>query len=172
MSGRPTGRILVSACLLGDPVRWNGRARPAAHPALERWRAEGRLVPVCPELLAGFPVPRPAAETRGGDGAAVLDGAARVVESTGRDATEAFLLGAERALELARARGCRYALLTDGSPSCGSRTVFDGSFGGTRVPGAGVAAALLERNGVSVFAETGIGALAALVDGEREEEGA
>ena len=161
-------RILISACLLGRPVRWNGKGKPTAHPALARWQNEGRLVPVCPELEAGFPVPRPAAETRGGDGTAVLDGAARVVENAGADVTDAFVRGAEAALRLAQEQGCRYALLTDGSPSCGSLSVFDGTFTGSRVPGSGVCAALLCRNGIAVFAESQIDVLAALLEQDRD----
>ncbi|MBN3821378.1 DUF523 domain-containing protein, partial [Paraburkholderia sp. Se-20369] len=55
-------KILVSTCLLGQPVRYNGAAKTAAHHALDAWRRDGRLVPVCPELAAGFGVPRPPAE--------------------------------------------------------------------------------------------------------------
>ena len=84
MGGPP--RILVSACLLGQPVRYDGRGkRGRGRDRLARWRAEGRLVPFCPEVAGGLPTPRPAAEiTPGGDGAAVLAGdAARIVTCDG-----------------------------------------------------------------------------------------
>ncbi|MEV4252932.1 DUF523 domain-containing protein [Spirillospora sp. NPDC049652] len=55
-------RILVSSCLLGRPVRYDGAAKPVTDDLFERWRAEGRLVAVCPEIAGGLPVPRPAAE--------------------------------------------------------------------------------------------------------------
>jgi hypothetical protein len=41
-----TDKILVSACLLGRPVRYNGSAKTIEHPALERWRQEGRIVSI------------------------------------------------------------------------------------------------------------------------------
>ncbi|MBO2029406.1 DUF523 domain-containing protein [Klebsiella pneumoniae] len=41
--------------------------------------------------------------------------------------------------------GLSAALLTDGSPTCGSQFVYDGSFRGRRKAGAGVAADLLPR---------------------------
>lgn len=156
-------KILVSACLLGRPVRYNGAAKPLGHPAIERWEAEGRIVSVCPELSAGFSVPRPPAEIScGAAGAEVLAGTARVMDATGRDVTDLYVAGAEAALKLAEANGCAFALLIDGSPSCGSGFIYDGSFAGRRHAGNGVTAALLQQNGISVFSDTQIDALQAM----------
>ena len=153
-------KIIVSACLLGRPVRYNGSAKTLTHPALERWQREGRLVSICPELAAGFSVPRPPAEIAAGrSGEAVVSNQARVIEATGADVTDLFLAGAEATLALARELACRFALLTDGSPSCGSGFIYDGAFTGRRQAGAGVTAALLRQNGLEVFAETEIDAL-------------
>lgn len=96
------GRILISACLLGQPVRYDGTARPLRHPTLAHWQAAGRLSALCPETAGGLPVPRPAAEIEGGDARAVLAGRARVLDRRGRDLTSAFLDGAHRALALCR----------------------------------------------------------------------
>ena len=154
-------RILISACLLGRPVRYDGRGKAVSDPNLERWNAEGRLVPICPEILAGLPTPRPPAEIEPGrSGRDVLDGRGRVFEATGRDASDDFRRGAAAALALARENGCRFALLTNGSPSCGSGFVHGGRFDGQRVAGEGVVAAQLRRHGVRVFAETQIADLA------------
>ncbi|OAP40875.1 hypothetical protein AU381_03005 [Sinorhizobium glycinis] len=149
-----TAKILVSACLMGHAVRYDGAAKPLSHPVIERWRAEGRLVTLCPEMSAGMPVPRPPAEIDGGrTGADVLSGTGRVVEKTGSDVSGAFRTGAENALSLALATNCRFALLIDGSPSCGSSFVYDGSFNGERVAGEGVTAVLLRQNGIEVFSD-------------------
>lgn len=153
-------RILVSACLLGAPVRYDGTGRPLGHPVLERWRAEGRLVPVCPEMLGGLPTPRPAAEIAGGGGDAVLDGQARIVTGDGSDVTSAFVDGARAALAAAEAHGCAFALLMPRSPSCGLGLIHDGTFSGTLVPGRGTTAALLARAGLAVFGAGDIDALA------------
>ncbi|CAN0645343.1 Purine nucleoside phosphorylase [Burkholderia cepacia] len=155
-------KILVSMCVVGHPVRYNGSAKTAAHVALERWQREGRLVPVCPELAGGFSVPRPPAEIAGGaSGQQVLSGAARIVDVNGTDVTAPFVAGAQTALALARTHGCRFAILADGSPSCGSMFIHDGSFGNRRHAGAGVTAALLREHGIEVFADTEIDALEA-----------
>jgi uncharacterized protein YbbK (DUF523 family) len=156
-----TAKILVSACLLGRPIRHDGSANPVAHPSLEQWRREGRLVTVCPELTAGFNVPRASAEiSQGQSGQAVLAGHAQVFESTGADVTGLYVAGARAALALAREHDCRFALLVDGSPSCGSSFIYDGSFDGRKHSGEGVTAALLREHGIEVFAETEIDALA------------
>ncbi|GAA2126885.1 DUF523 domain-containing protein [Actinomadura napierensis] len=156
-------RILVSSCLVGRPVRYDGAAKPVAAGLFERWRAEGRLVPFCPEVSGGLPVPRPPAEIVGGDGAAVLGGTARVVTGTGADVTAEFLRGARLALAAARRAGARVALLKEGSPSCGGARVYDGTFTGTSVAGSGVTAALLRREGVHVFGEDDLEAVETLL---------
>lgn len=146
-------KVLVSACLLGERVRYNGADARCASDVLERWAREGRLLPFCPEVAGGLPVPRPAAEIGEGDGRAVLSGAARVRDQAGRDLTGFFREGARAALEAARAQGARLAVLKDGSPSCGTAAIYDGTFSGTRRAGPGVTAALLEENGIRVFSE-------------------
>jgi uncharacterized protein YbbK (DUF523 family) len=147
-------KILVSACLLGERVRYHGGDAALSNPILERWRREGRLVPFCPEVAGGLPVPRPAAEIQGTGGLAVLEGTARVITSAGADVTDAFLAGARAALEAALRSGSRVAVLKDGSPSCGSTEIYDGIFSGRRRAGVGATAALLAKNQVRVFNET------------------
>ncbi|MDQ0324720.1 uncharacterized protein YbbK (DUF523 family) [Rhodopseudomonas julia] len=155
-------RILISACLLGEAVRYDGGARPLRHPALARWHAEGRVVAVCPELMGGFSVPRRPSEIADGcSGEDVLAGRGRIVDISGADVTDGFLAGARAALQIARTHDCSFALLIDGSPSCGSSLIYDGSFGGHKHAAMGVTSALLRANGIEVFADHEIDALAA-----------
>lgn len=166
----PMDRILISACLLGRPVRYDGNGKRLDDPRIARWQAEGRLVSVCPELMGELPVPRPAAEIAGGSGADVLAGRARVVTSTGEDVTAAFVAGAEATLDLARRSGCAHALLIDRSPSCGSFNIYDGTFSGRRMAGAGVTATLLAAHGIGVFADHEIDRLAEAVEAGKRRE--
>jgi len=146
--------VLVSSCLLGNPVRYDGRAVPRGDAVLSRWLEEGRVVAVCPEMAGGLPVPRPPAEIEPGrDADAVLAGLARVMAVTGDDVTAPFVRGAREALATARERGIRVAVLKEGSPSCGGNYVYDGHFAGQRLPGAGVTAQLLRSAGLQVFSE-------------------
>ena len=158
-------KLLVSACLLGRPVRYDGNAKTLHDSLFDRWMQEDRLIPVCPELLARLPTPRPPAEiAQEESGAAVLRGTASVIEASGEDVTATYLAGARAALELAVREGCRFALLTDGGPSCGSSFIYDGSFTGRRHAGEGVAAALLREHGIQVFSPRQISDVAALLD--------
>ncbi|CAM2069722.1 DUF523 domain-containing protein [Sulfidibacter corallicola] len=146
-------RILVSACLLGEKVRHDGRHKLSDHPVLARWREEGRIVPVCPEVAGGLPTPRPPAEIFDGDGDAVWRGEAKVRNRHDTDVTEPFTKGAEQALALAVDQGARLAVLKAKSPSCGVGLIYDGSFSGNLIPGSGVTASLLESHDIRVFTE-------------------
>ncbi|WP_061240126.1 DUF523 domain-containing protein [Ectopseudomonas composti] len=149
-------KILVSRCLLGHRVRYDGGAH-GPFDLLQQWLGEGRVVALCPEVAGGLPTPRPPAEIHGGQGGAVLDGRLPVLTIDGEDVTTAFVDGAEQALALVREHGIRLALLKARSPSCGNLENYDGSFSGVRVAGEGVTAALLRRAGVQVFNEQQFG---------------
>jgi uncharacterized protein YbbK (DUF523 family) len=154
-------KVLVSACLLGEKVRYNGASAAADSAILTQWVNDGRIVPFCPEVAGGLGVPRPAAEIAGGSGEAVLQGHASVATASGADVTDAFRRGAELALAAARAHDARLAILKDGSPSCGSASIHDGTFSGRKRAGPGVTTALLERHGIRVFSESEIADAAA-----------
>ena len=146
--------VLVSACLMGSPVRYNGADKRSDHPVLARWRAAGRIVSICPELAGGLPVPRlPAEMPSGAGGLRVLQGVAVVRDAQGADVSAEFVRGAEAALQLARAHAIKLAVLKEGSPSCGSGFIYDGTFSGQRVTEQGVTTALLQQNGIRVFSE-------------------
>ncbi len=140
---------LVSACLLGMCTTFDHGSHPQPH--LIELAARGCVIPVCPEVAGGLPVPRPPAEIVGGDGHAVLDGRARVVTVEGQDVTQAFIRGAQVALEVARRWGIETAVMQPRSPSCGPATIYDGTFTGRLVAGQGVAAALLSRHAIRVL---------------------
>jgi uncharacterized protein YbbK (DUF523 family) len=141
--------VLVSACLLGEACRYDGKSKGSS-PVMRA--LEGKeVVPVCPETGAGLGVPRPAVELSGGTGEAVLAGHARaVVAGTREDRTAAFRHGAELALEAARRFGATVAVLKERSPSCGSQgTHVDGSV----VRGRGITAALLHSAGIIILSD-------------------
>lgn len=129
-------KLLVSRCLLGHRVRYDGGAH-GPYDLLQRWQDEGRIVPLCPEVAGGLPTPRPPAEIPGGQGGAVLDGRLPVLTDDGADVTAAFVAGAEIALRLVQQHGLRVAVLKARSPSCGNTHNYDGHFDGTLVAGEG-----------------------------------
>lgn len=140
-------KLIISACLLGVPCRYDGKSKPISGIAELEKLAE--LLPICPECDGGLPTPRVPAERVG----------ERVINREGGDVTEAYQRGAEAALALARRTDCSVALLKAKSPSCGKGTIYDGSFTGSLTAGNGVCAELLLQNGVHVFSEQEIDAL-------------
>lgn len=134
--------LLVSACLLGVSCNHLGRGSPRA--VIDEFRTRYRLIPVCPEVAGGLPVPRDAAEIQS-------DG--RVVTTEGDDVTDAYERGAAYAVELAHRVGAKGAVLKARSPSCGSAEIYDGSFSASLVEGSGKTAAALWRAGIEVRSE-------------------
>jgi len=146
-------KILVSACLLGEKVRYDGGDSRQAG-LLETWQTEGRVIALCPEVAGGLPVPRAPAEIQ-------TDG--RIINIEHEDVTDAFERGATRALELCRAHQIQIAILKEGSPSCGSSLINNGNFDRTKIPGKGITTRLLETHGIRVFSESELDQVAALL---------
>jgi uncharacterized protein YbbK (DUF523 family) len=119
---------------------------------------------------AGLLIPRPVAEIVGEDGFAVLENRSKVIEQNGQDITQKFIEGARKTLQVAISAGVCLAILTDGSPSCGSTYIYDGTFSGIPKAGMGVTAALLEENGVGVFSQTQLELAAQYLDSLIEAE--
>jgi uncharacterized protein YbbK (DUF523 family) len=146
----PLTPILVSACLLGLPTRYDGKAK-RSQAVLDYLDKEQLLpVPVCPEQLSGMSTPRNRTYFDSGDGQAVLSGDGQVVSETGRPMNAIFCRGAHITLQLARLTGCRRALLKERSPSCGVHQIYRGE---QLMAGAGVTTALLTENGIEVISE-------------------
>lgn len=146
-------KLLISACLLGNPVRYDGRSKPQQHDGLADLVAQDRVIGFCPEVAGGLPIPRPPAEIQAGDGSAVIAGEARVTTDDGSDVTACFVSGAQQALTLCQQHGIGVAVLTESSPSCGSGRIYDGSFNRIAIPGSGVTSALLMQHGIRVFSQ-------------------
>ncbi len=146
-------KILVSACLLGNKVRYDANDVPTESKLLDKWQAEGRLIAFCPEVAGGLTVPRLPAEIQSDDGNAVLDRTAKVLDNQGNDVSENFINGANKALEAALSNNIKVAILKSKSPSCGSSFIYDGTFSSIQKVGQGVTTALLERNGIKVFSD-------------------
>jgi uncharacterized protein YbbK (DUF523 family) len=146
-------KVLISACLLGKRVRYDGNALSVTATILDQWIASGRVISMCPEVDAGMSIPRAPAEISAGDGYGVWAGTARVVENTEGEVTDYFKKGAQMALALCRKHNITVAVLTENSPSCGSSMIYDGSFSSNKIDGVGVTTALLKKNGIEVFSQ-------------------
>ena len=155
--------ILVSACLLGLPCRYDGQSKPVER--LQQLAAQGQVLCVCPEVMGGLPTPRIPSERQG----------QRVVNHRGEDVTAQFLHGASLALQCCQSAGCTAAVLKARSPSCGYGQIYDGSFSGQIVNGNGVFAELLQQAGVTILTEEEFlalpeAAISLAVQGRRKQE--
>ena len=99
--------ILVSACLLGNSCKYDGEDND--NKDVKALCENYKIIPVCPECMGKLEIPREPSEIRDG----------RVYSRSGKDVTDNFVRGAQRALELARRFGCKIAVLKEKSPSCG-----------------------------------------------------
>ena len=139
--------ILVSACLLGTPCRYDGKSK--ANPDVLALSESYNLIPVCPEVAGGLPTPRVPSE-RIGD---------KVMMRDGRDVTDNYRSGALEALRLCRLYNIKIAILKERSPSCGKGEIYDGSFSGRLTARDGVTAELLTKEGIRVIGESEINIL-------------
>ena len=145
--------ILISACLIGVNCKYNG-GNNKVEKIIEQM--DVIFIPVCPEQLGGLTTPRPPAE--------IID-ETKIVNIEGKDVTQQFLNGAEETLKIAELYNCKYAILKERSPSCGSNQVYDGSFQGKVKNGEGMAASLLKKNGIKVYSEENFEELIEIVKG-------
>lgn len=131
--------ILVSACLLGDNVKYNGKNNYDER--IEKLKELFDIVPICPEVFGGLPTPRIPSEIKGEN----------VVNEKGKDVTYEFNKGAHKVINIVNFCHVRKALLMDRSPSCGVNKIYNGKFNGTLIDGMGYTAKLLKVKGVQLY---------------------
>ncbi|WP_427042766.1 DUF523 domain-containing protein [Fusobacterium sp. SB021] len=138
--------ILISACLAGINCKYSGGNN--LNPELRDLVNSGKAVPVCPEQLGGLITPRTPAEI-------IKDSEEniKVITKTGTDVTKEYILGAERALAIAKALNIKTAVLQSRSPSCGCGYIYDGTFTKHLIVGNGITAELFIKNGIKVFSD-------------------
>lgn len=136
-------KVLISACLLGDNVKYSGgnNLTPALVDLLKKYNV--KLVKICPETFAGLPIPRVPSEIKG----------EKVFSKDNRDITDEFLDGAEKTYRVAAKNQVDFAILKERSPSCGSSFIYDGSFSGKVISGQGMTAKKLRKNNIKIFSE-------------------
>lgn len=134
-------KILISACLVGDKTRYDGKGN--YHPLVKQLLEKYELVPFCSEVEGGLSIPRKPSEI-------VKD---KVINKDGKDVTRNYVSGAQKALNICKYLDIKIAILKDGSPACGVHEIHDGNFKGRKIKGMGVTASLLSKNGIKVISE-------------------
>lgn len=134
-------KILISACLVGDKVKYDGKSN--YNPLIKELLEHYELVPFCPEVEGGLSIPRKPSERKGD----------KVINDAGKDVTNFFVSGAKKALTICQYLNIKIAILKERSPSCGTKQIHDGSFTSKLIKGEGVTTELLRKNGIKVISE-------------------
>ncbi len=134
-------KIIVSSCILGNNTKYNGGNN--YNPLVERLKEKYIIIPICPEVMGGLGIPRIPSER-------IND---RVINKNGDDVTNNYLLGLDKVLKLIENEEIKYAVLKDGSPSCGSKYIYDGTFTGNKIHGMGITAEGLSKLGIKIITE-------------------
>ena len=132
-------KIVVSACLLGSNCKYNGGNN--YDPAVAEYVKDRQVIPVCPEVLAGLGVPRTPIE--------IVSGQLR--DRYGNSVAEPMAEAVGKILKQLEGEEIECVILKSRSPTCGVRQVYDGTFTGTLVDGAGVLAQALMAAGYRVI---------------------
>ena len=140
-------KILISACLVGDNVKYNGGNNLISK--LDALLEKYELIPFCPEVEGGLSTPRSPAERVG----------ERIVNQDGEDVTDNYLKGAELAFNICLFLKIKKVILKEKSPSCGSKIIYDGTFTHKEIIGMGVTTEYLKEKGIEVYSEEDIDSL-------------
>lgn len=132
-------KIIVSACLLGHNCKYSGGNNYSEK--VMHFLQGHEVIPVCPEVMGGLPIPRSPAE--------IVNGI--VTNADGKSVDPEFRAGAQAALKIALEQGAQLAVLQSRSPSCGVKEIYDGSFSKRKIPGKGIFAQMLEEAGIPMI---------------------
>ena len=137
-------KVLISACLVGDKVRYDGKG--SYDPRIKELLEYVELVPFCAEMEGGLKAPRPKSEIRRN----------QVINELGKDVTRNFVDGAKKGLNICNYLDIKVAILKEHSPSCGVNEIYDGTFRKRLVKGEGYLTRILRQNGIRVISSEDI----------------
>lgn len=140
-------KLLISSCLIGNNTKYNGKNNYIKK--IEQLKLKYELIPICPEVLGGLSIPRDPSEINND----------KVISINGKDVTKEFNIGANKALNIALLNNIKYALLKDGSPSCGNTYIYDGTFKNNKIDGIGITTKLLKSHNIKIYNENNLNEL-------------
>lgn len=137
-------KLLVSACLIGENTKYNGKNNYVSD--IEKLKDKYEFIIICPEIMGGLSTPRFPSEIIGD----------KIINSNGDNVTKEFIQGKNLTCDIAKNNNITKALLKDGSPSCGSNYIYDGTFSKTKIVGNGITAKGLREMGIIIYTEKDI----------------
>ncbi|MBT4792942.1 MAG: DUF523 domain-containing protein [Halobacteriovoraceae bacterium] len=136
-------KIIISKCLLGEKVRYDGGHCSLRGDYLARLKNKYELIPICPEVASGLGTPRDPIEFTDGD----------IVSLAGENITAKFNPVMEELEHIIKRDKIKMAIMKEKSPSCGVNYIYDGTFSGKITEGSGLITSLFKRLGVEVYSE-------------------
>ena len=134
-------KLLISSCLLGTNVKYNGKNNYVE--GIYKLKDLYDLVIVCPEVMGGLSIPRIPSEIINDE----------VINKEKINVTKEFNKGKDIVLDLVKKYDIKKALLKDGSPSCGSTYIYDGTFTGKRIKSLGITSRFLKELNIKIYTE-------------------
>ncbi|MBR4495808.1 MAG: DUF523 domain-containing protein [Acholeplasmatales bacterium] len=134
-------KLLISSCLLGNNVKYNGKNNYVE--GIYKLKDLYDLVIVCPEVMGGLSIPRIPSEIINDE----------VINKEKINVTKEFNKGKDIVLDLVKKYDIKKALLKDGSPSCGSTYIYDGTFTGKRIKSLGITSRFLKELNIKIYTE-------------------
>ena len=139
-------KILISACLIGENVKYNGKNNLIDLSILNKLKEKYELISFCPEVEGGLPIPRPPSEI-------VSKNPLKIINIEGKDVTDNFIKGAKKTIDLVKKYNIKKTIMKSNSPSCSNDKIYDGTFSNTLIKGDGVTVQYLKKEGIEVFNE-------------------
>ncbi len=132
-------KIVVSACLLGENCKYNGGNNLC--PKVLKYVKDKEVIPVCPELAAGMGCPRIPIE--------ITDGV--LLDKNGKNWDEPMRKAIANIMDNLKNEEILCAVLKSRSPTCGVKQIYDGTFSGRLIDGAGLFARAMQAAGYQVI---------------------
>lgn len=131
-------KIGISACLLGDNVKYDGGNN---YTSIFAKVLNLKYLKICPETSSGLKAPRVPSEIKND----------RVFSKDGEELTEFFLLGAKKTAKILLENRVDIAIMKSKSPSCGYGKIYDGSFSKILKEGNGITVDFLLQEGIKII---------------------
>ena len=142
-------KIGISACLLGDKVRFDGKDK--RNEKLIKLLKNHEIIKICPEIESGFPIPHLPIELKNN----------KAYTKDNKDVTKQLIKGSNKTYQIIK--DCDLIILKTKSPSCGYQKIYDGSFTNKLIKGNGIFTQICIDNNKKIYTDEDIDLLTKLL---------
>lgn len=132
--------LLVSSCLLGNNVRYDGKNCKIDN--IDLLENNFTIIPICPEFDV-LGCPRNPIEIKNNE----------VIDKDNNNYTTLIKKKIASIINLCKENDVKYALLKEKSPTCGSHFIYDGTFSRKLIQGSGLLVSELKKLHIQIFNE-------------------